>query len=169
MCAFHRTAFFTLVFFFTLLLHRFSPFPSQQREQLRKFDEAIEVYGRALEIKRSSDGVHHFSVGHTLYNMACLHMDHGKLAKAADLMQQVMPTNSNCPFAPLPSPIAANERLKFFFRFENLISFLAPPFAIFLFPFPSLSLSLYAMCVYPVYSLDSPWRSTSLRLGRATS
>lgn len=40
--------------------------------QLRKFDEAIAVYGRALAIKKESDGEHHFSVGHTLYNMACL-------------------------------------------------------------------------------------------------
>ena len=43
---------------------------------------------RALAIKKESDGEHHFSVGHTLYNMACLHMDHGKLAASAGLMRQ---------------------------------------------------------------------------------
>jgi len=34
--------------------------------QLRKFDEAIAVHGRALAIKKTSDGERHFSVGHTL-------------------------------------------------------------------------------------------------------
>ena len=37
--------------------------------QLRKFDEAMAVYQRALEIKKRSDGEEHFSVGHTLYNV----------------------------------------------------------------------------------------------------
>lgn len=58
--------------------------------QLRKFDDAIQAYGRALAIKKASDGEHHFSVGHTLYNMACLHMDHGKHAASADLMRQAL-------------------------------------------------------------------------------
>ena len=58
--------------------------------QLRKFDDAIQAYGRALAIKKASDGEHHFSVGHTLYNMACLHMDHGKYAASADLMRQAL-------------------------------------------------------------------------------
>jgi tetratricopeptide (TPR) repeat protein len=56
--------------------------------QLRKFDEANAVYQRALAIKKRSDGEQHFSVGHTLYNMACLHMDHGKLGEGAELLQQ---------------------------------------------------------------------------------
>jgi tetratricopeptide (TPR) repeat protein len=58
--------------------------------QLRKFDDAIEVYGRALAVKKQSDGEDHFSVGHTLYNMACLHMDHGKLGASAELMRQAL-------------------------------------------------------------------------------
>ncbi len=56
--------------------------------QLRKFEEAVAVYSRALAIKKETDGEQHFSVGHTLYNMACLHMDHGHLEEAAKLLEQ---------------------------------------------------------------------------------
>lgn len=56
------------------------------------------MYKRALDIKRVSDGEHHFSVGHTLYNLACLHMDHGKLSDAAELMQQVRPRSQRSTF-----------------------------------------------------------------------
>ena len=54
------------------------------------------VYARALEIKKKSDGETHFSVGHTLYNMACLHMDHGKRRRAAHFMRESLLIYESC-------------------------------------------------------------------------
>ena len=55
-----------------------------------------QVYERALDIKKRSDGEEHFSVGHTLYNMACLHMDHGKRRKAAHYMRESVFIYESC-------------------------------------------------------------------------
>ena len=48
------------------------------------------AYERALDAKRSSLGPDHFSVGHTLYNLACLQLDNENPDAAAHFMRETL-------------------------------------------------------------------------------
>lgn len=48
------------------------------------------AYERALDAKRSSLGPDHFSVGHTLYNLACLQLDNENPEAAAHFMRETL-------------------------------------------------------------------------------
>ncbi len=47
-------------------------------------------YERALVAKQQSLGEQHFSVGHTLYNLACLMLDDERLPDAAGYMRRTL-------------------------------------------------------------------------------